>query len=354
MIPVPYFDYLNVRIRGYHSHLFTRDTCEDLLGGDNLGGLTTFLLDQPTYREDIEKALEGQPERKGLERGVTDYFARRISNILHMAHEKARHLFETALYSFDLKNLRSVVIAHNSGLSFYKAQDMFIPCGSLNRDDLSLMLSAPDLDEIAHILAGCCPLGAEALRETLMATSGNEPFVKFVNRMEQNIYRKILRFRSGSDSDMRILTEVFRLEIDLKNVASALKFVWEGVQSDRNNSETFIPGGTISVRYLNEISEADSLDEAFEMLESTPFRPAVEKGIIYFAETGFLHEMERFFEEVFIRKTQSYHRFNPFGIGVFIGYLWAQFTELTNLRTIINGIAFSSGVGQIRKGLIYV
>ena len=92
MIPVPYFDYLNVRIRGYHSHLFTRDTCEDLLGGDNLGGLTTFLLDQPTYREDIEKALEGQPERKGLERGVTDYFARRISNVLHMAHEKARHL----------------------------------------------------------------------------------------------------------------------------------------------------------------------------------------------------------------------------------------------------------------------
>jgi len=354
VIPVPYFDYLNVRIRGYHSHLFTRDTCEDLLGGDNLGGLTTFLLDQPAYREDIERALEGQPERKGLEHGVTDYFARCISNIFYMAHGKAKHLFEIALYSFDLKNLRSVIIAHRRGLSFYKVQDMFIPCGSFNQNNLSLMLSATDLEEISHILAGCCPLGAEALRETLRETSRNEPFVKFVNRIEQNIYRKTLRILNRSDDNMRILKEVFHLEIDLKNVASALKYVWEGIHPDRINPETFIPGGTISIRYLNEISEADSLDEAFEMLESTPFRPAVEKGIIYFAETGFLHEMERFFEEVFIQKTQSYRRFHPFGIGVFMGYLWAQFAELTNLRTIINGIAFGSGTGQIRKGLIYV
>jgi len=271
-----------------------------------------------------------------------------------MAHGKAKYLFNTALYSFDLKNLRSVIIAHKKGLSFYKAQDMFIPCGSFNRNNLSLMLSAPDIEEISHILTGCCPPGAEALKETLRATSKDEPLVKFVSRMEQNIYREILRILNRSDDNIRILKEIFRLEIDLKNVSSALKYVWKGIPPERNNTDTFIPGGTISIRYLSEISEAESLDEAFEMLESTPFRPAVEKGIIYYAETGFLHEMERFFEEVFIKKTQTYHRFNPFGIGVFIGYLWAQFAELTNLRTIINGIAFSSGVGQIRKGLIYV
>jgi len=33
--------------------------------------------------------------------------------------------------------------------------------------------------------------------------------------------------------------------------------------------------------------------------------PAVEKGIIYYAETGFLHEMERFLEEVYIKKTKK-------------------------------------------------
>jgi vacuolar-type H+-ATPase subunit C/Vma6 len=50
----------------------------------------------------------------------------------------------------------------------------------------------------------------------------------------------------------------------------------------------------------------------------------------------------------------SFRRFNPFGVGVFLSYLWAQFAEMTNLRSIINGISFGLGSGQIRKVLIYV
>ena len=128
----------------------------------------------------------------------------------------------------------------------------------------------------------------------------------------------------------------------MKNIISALKYVWERIEPDLNDFDAFIYGGSINIRLLDEISRAKGLDEALEIVESTPFHPAVEKGIIYYAETGFLHEMERFFEEVFFQKTQSYRRFDPFGIGVFIGYIWGQFIELTNLRTVINGIAFRS------------
>lgn len=354
MTRVPFIEYLNVRIRSCHSQLFTRDIYEDLLSGDNLGALTTFLLDQPAYHQDIERALEDLPEREGLERGITDHFARCISDMLHISDGKVRRLFEIALYSFDLKNLRAIILAHKRGLPFHKARDMFIPCGSISEKKLSDMLSTPDLDEIVHFLSGCFPPGADALREALDGTSEEEPFVKLINRIELNIYQHIMRLLDQKDNGKNILRDIFRLEIDMKNIISALKFVWEGVQPDQNNSDTFIPGGTINIRFLNEISRAKALDEAFEMVESTPFRPAVEKGIIYFAETGFLHEMERFFEEVFIQKTQSYRRFHPFSVGVFIGYVWAQFVELTNLRTIINGIAFKSGPGQIRKGLIFV
>jgi vacuolar-type H+-ATPase subunit C/Vma6 len=353
MIPVPYFEYLNVRIKGYQSRLFTRDTCEDLIGGDNLGGLTTFLLDHPDYGSTIEKALEGHHERKGLENGVTDYFTQRISDILHMSGDQSRELLEIALHSFNLKNLRSLIIAHHGGMSYRSAKDMFIPCGSIDREDLSSMLSTKNLGDVSLILGRRYPIGAEALKKALDTFSPSEPVLNIVNDVEKNVYGGILRSLSRTDDDSMALKEVFRLEIDMKNVTSALKFVWEGLKP-AEDSEIFIRGGSVNMGYLHEISVAASLDEAFEMLESTPFRPAVEKGIIYYAETGFLHEMERFFEEVFIRKTQSYRRFNPFGVGVFIGFLWAQFAEMTNLRTIINGISFGLGSGQIRKGLIYV
>ncbi len=353
MIPVPYFEYLNVRIKGYQSRLFTRDICEDLLGGDNLGGLTTFLLAHPDYSDIVEHALEGRHERKGLENGVTEYFTQRISEILHMSGDESRVLFETALHSFNLKNLRSLIIAHKNGMMYHASKDMFIPCGSLGREDLSSMLSEKELDDIVLLLERRFPIGAEALKKVLEKHSPAEPALVIVNEIEKFVYEGIFKSLGKSDDNTAILRDVYRLEVDMKNVTTALKYVWQGLKPAKE-TDKFIHGGSINTGFLHETAGAETLDEAFEMLEGTPFRMAVEKGIIYYAETGFLHEMERFFEEVFIRKTVSFRRFNPFGVGVFLSYLWAQFAEMTNLRTIINGIAFGLGSGQIRKGLIYV
>ncbi|MBT4484019.1 MAG: V-type ATPase subunit [Candidatus Latescibacteria bacterium] len=354
MIPVPFIEYVNVRIKGAHSRLFSRETYEDLMAGDNMGVLSTFLLDQPAYRDDVEKALEGLPEHEGLEHGVTNYFTRRVADVLHMTEGKTKRLFETALYSFDIKNLRALILAHNKGLMINEARDMFIPCGSLTMDKLSLMLSAPDLPGISMILSNCFPPGASALRKSINETSENEPIVIFINRFESNFYRHILKKLDRTDSDMAVLRKIFRLEIDIINIKSALKSVWERVLPGKEDISAFIRGGSVPVHFLEEMSRVNELEDAFEMIESTPFGPAVEKGIIYFAETGFFHEMERFFEEVFIRKALSYRRFDPFGVGVFIGYVWGLFVEMTNLRTLINGIAFRSGAGQMRKELIYV
>ncbi len=354
MIPVPFVEYLNVRIRVHHSRLFTRDMYEDLLSGDSLAAITTFFLNHPDYSIDVERALETLPEREGLERGVTNNFARCISDILNMSDGRMLELFKIVLYSFDLKNLRTIILGYSNDLPFHKVRDMIIPCGSLDLDALSVMHDAPDLHGLVQFLSGRYPIGAEALKNALKDTTENEPVLNLINRVDMNFYRQILNHLDQKDNNIKIIRDILRFEIDMKNITSALKFVWEGAKPGMSNGKTFTMGGNINTRLLYEISGATALDEAFEMIESTPFHSAVEKGIIYYAETGFLHEMERFFEEVFIRKTQLYKRFHPFGIGVFLGYVWGKFIEMTNLRTIINGIAFKTGAGQIRKGLIYV
>lgn len=354
MIPVPYIEYVNVRIRSYHSQLFPRDVYEDLVAGDNLGTMTTFLLDQPIYRNDIQGALEGVPEREGLERGVNDHFVRRTSEILHMTDGKNRRLFQIALSSFDLRNLRVILLARRRGLPFHNIRDMIVPCGSLDHDKLLNIFTAADFDEIVQSLSTCCPIVEEAMRKAVSETTDKDPSVKILNRLEHYFYRNILKLLATTDDDIKILRDIFSFEIDLKNIISALKFVWEGTLPGKDNFDTYISGGSINTQLLHDLSHAAGLDEAMEMIESTQFHRAVEKGIIYYAETGFLHEMERFFEELFINKALSYRRFHPFGLGVFIGYIWGQFVEMTNLRTIINGIAFKTGTGQIRKGLIYV
>ena len=354
MIPVPYIEYLNVRIRGYHSRLFTRDVYEDLIASDNLDALTTYLLNNSRYAGDIDSALVGQSERRGLEQGVSDHFARSVSNILAMAQGRARQLFETALNSFDIMNLRAVILAYARGLPFQNVRPMIMSFGSLNDDDYAAMYDARDLTEFVHFAVKRYPLGGEALSGILTATEEKTPLVSVLNCLEQDVYDHRLRHLDHKNTDEWVLREIYRCEIDMKNIVAALKMVWNGTVDTNESGCRFIVGGTIQVRFLEDMARSASVDEALEMIEETPFHPAVEKGIIYFAETGFLHEMERFFEEVFIRKTQSFRRYHPFGIGVFVGYVWGQFVEMTNLRTIINGIAFRMGAGQMRKGLIYV
>ena len=354
MIPVDAIEYVNVRIRGFQSRLLPRDIYENFLEVDNLGALTTFLLDHPAYSNDIESALGGLPEREGLERGVSDHFVRGISHVFSMSDGKTRRLFEIALFSFDLENLKAILLANRDKLTFHQIRDMITPCGSLNLGRLTELLNAPGLEGIVSMLSNYSPAGAAALRKAVTESIKDEPFVNLLNRFETNYYSQIMNLLCSGDGDVSILRHIFRFEIDLKNLTSALKFIREGSPNGNDDSGTFIKGGTLNISFFNEMSKLSEFEEALEMIEKTQFHKAVEKGIIYFAETGFFHEMERFLEEVLISKTQSYSRFHPFGVGVFIGYLWGQYVELTNLRTIINGIAFKTGAGQIRKGLIYV
>jgi len=354
MTQVGMIEYLNVRIRYLHSQLFSRDTYEDLLSGENLGILTTFLLNHPDYREDIGQALEHLPERAGLERGVTNNFARRISCTLNLAGGKPRRLFEIALFSFDLRNIKTILLARARGVTPKKAMDMLIPCCSVTGQKLNELLRSKNSGDFRYAIARCFPFGLNDIDDIFESAEKGTPVVSLLNRIEKDAYRGILGILSESNHDMRILRNIFRCEIDMKNIATALKAVWRGEPPVNTTETAFIPGGFINDQFLNEMTKVHELDEAFEMVESTQFHPAVEKGIIYYAETGFLHEMERFFEEVFIKKILSFRRFDPFGIGVFIGYVWGKYIEMTNLRTIINGIAFGLGPAQIRKDLIYV
>jgi vacuolar-type H+-ATPase subunit C/Vma6 len=353
MTPVPFIEYINVRIKGYHGRLFDRDTYESLLSGDNLGGISTYLLSQPRYRQDVETALEHHSEREGLEYGVTGCFGRSIGEIRGMADGKVRELIDLTLYSFDMKNLRTVLLAHLRKTPAHQVRDLILPCGGITSDRLDVFLSAPDIPSLASAMRSSCQIAADSIDAAYAEMPLHEEAVKQVNRVERAMYRRILARLDANDQECGFLREIYRLEIDLRNVTLALKHLWEGRTPDHEQFNPYIPGGSITIPFLEEMSRAGALDEAFEMLEETPFHEAVEKGIIYYAETGFLHEMERFFEEVFIRRTQKNKRIQPLGIAVFVGYLWNHYVEMTNLRTIVNGIAFKASAGQIRKGLIY-
>ncbi len=353
MIPVSSIEYINVRIRARHARIFGREIYETLMESDNLGAVTTYLLENEWYREDIESALENLGEREGLERGIANHFCRCISMTRSMAEGDMQEHYDTVLTSFDLRNLKTLLVARERRMPFADISSLMLPCTLINREALHEAYDSGDYLTLARAISLASPQAVAALRTTIQESEKNDPPVKIINRLERNVYSSILRNTVMDSGDTAMVKNIIRYEIDLKNIVSALKHVWGGVK-DKNIEDTFITGGTISFTILDEIAHAKEMDNALETIESTRFHEAVEKGIIYYAETGFFHEMERFLEEVLFRKALTMKRSDPFGVGPFIAYVWSLFTELTNLRTVINGIAFKTSPGQIKRSLIYV
>ncbi len=351
MSPVPFAEYLNVRIAGHYSRLLKRSMFEELLGGDSLATLTTYLLDHPGYSAHIEHALEHLPEREGLEKGIAAYFTQCITDLYDMSEGRLREHYTIVLYSFELRNLSTIILSRIRNINFHDMSEMLVPCGLFDLALLRPLFEKGTFSDIINYLSVHHPLHI-VIRNAYKASNPNEPVINLVNRIEIKALEYIVYDLLKPEN--KVLREVYRLEIDKKNIVAALKSVWEGDSGIGNSTIPFARGGNVDLKFLNELVQVKSPDEALEMIESTPFSEAIEKGIIYYAETGFLHEMERFFEEVYIKKTQYFRRFDSFGNGPFIGYVWAHYVEMTNLRLIINGIAFKTGAGQIRKGLIYV
>ena len=116
----------------------------------------------------------------------------------------------------------------------------------------------------------------------------------------------------------------------------------------------FLPGGSLSTRFLQRLLEARDMLEAVTILEDTRYAPAVEKGILHFGQSGQISIFERRLEGVIIRQTARQAVTEFHSIAPVIGYVWAKYNEFVNLRLVARCKAHGVPQGAIREELILV
>ena len=94
--------------------------------------------------------------------------------------------------------------------------------------------------------------------------------------------------------------------------------------------------------------------KAFEILASTYFAPAIDKGILMFGGRHRLGDMERFLEMVVIETGCRMFRSDPLGVGVLIGYVWRKLNEFLNLRILLRGKLYERSAVAIREELLII
>lgn len=117
----------------------------------------------------------------------------------------------------------------------------------------------------------------------------------------------------------------------------------------------FVPGGKVLTeqRFLS-LTDKRSVQAVVREIEDTPYAEVVKKAKPALLKSGKISTLERALEELLIRKAGAMFRLDPFSIGVVIGYIWAKFNEVVNLRVILVGKTVGMPPHRIEEELILI
>ena len=104
---------------------------------------------------------------------------------------------------------------------------------------------------------------------------------------------------------------------------------------------------------MNQFIALHSIEEVIKELEKTPYRFLADVPEIAI-KTQKISVMEKQLEKFLIRKGVSAFSGDPLSVASVIGYFWAKYNEVTNIRIISRCKTVDLPDEQLKEELVYV
>jgi vacuolar-type H+-ATPase subunit C/Vma6 len=179
--------------------------------------------------------------------------------------------------------------------------------------------------------------------------------------LDQWHYQESRKYMESAPSAAEVLNEAMKLEADVSNMLTMLRFAQEPEERRRLQERMgfsdlallLVEPGLLAPSILVRVGSQDNLDTAVELLAGTRYEPALREGLQAYKQTSRLSEFEIHLRRFRLGWLSKWIFKDPLGVGVFLGYLALKITEINNLRWITHGIQLGLGTGEIKAGLEY-
>ena len=149
-----------------------------------------------------------------------------------------------------------------------------------------------------------------------------------------------------------LVREMVTREIDTTNIMTLLRVVKEEISPDEAEA-FFIPGGKeVPLKKLYELSTMKAVEDVVQGLNKTSYHKILADRLQAFFESNSLAELERGLEQASVSRGIRMFRAEPVSIASLIGYIWAKYNEIVNLRIIARGKAVGMPEAKIREAMI--
>ena len=327
------YGYINARIRALKGKLLTREDYDELLRQTSLDGIIAFLKGT-VYGEELSKALVTESGLPAITRALRLNFQNVMQKILHFSAGEPHELFSVVLGRWDVYNLLTILRGKMHGVSDRDIQDALIPAGMLDETRLAELVRQPDASSVVDLVATWgvlmpVPVGRALTR---LVREGRVQEMEYF--LESQYFQWAFNRVQGGGENRALVRQALQTLVDIKNIIAALILIREGIKP--LGRVRFLEGGTLSRSVLKDLEQAENPEEAFRVLERSPYGHVIRERAIRDIPT-----LERFLEKTQINRLVALKKQDPLGIGLGLSYIWAKYSEVVNLRTIAHGIYYS-------------
>ncbi len=347
------YGYVNARIRGMKSRLLDRHALDEMMFRPDLDTIIADLEKTP-YRDDIVDAKSQYTGILCIEQALRKNFTRTFRRILKIVRDtEAERYTRIFLHRWDVQNIKTILRGKNIHVTNEEILECLVPAGELDEATLAELIKQPDVRAVIDMLATWDIVYAKPLTKNYPEFSEKRDLAILECALDRFYYQDALSgLKPRSYNDM-LIRDVITTEIDVINVKTTLRMVRDHIEWNEAQQFLIDGGKEFDLKTLKQFIGLHSIEDILKELARTryDFLSGVPDDAI---KNQKISVLEKGLEKYLIKKGVNSFRGEPLSIASVIGYFWAKYNEITNIRIISRCKTTDLTEDQIKEELVYV
>lgn len=321
------YTYPNARVRARKGRLFTDKQYTEILESQNIEEVKNYLRGIPEYAKYIDEFP--------LEKALDTQLAETYDLIARIAPDNSKDAFTFLLKKWDIRNIKSIVIAKEAGLDQDETMDLLVPFGELS-DRLNTLVDTDNVDEVLNGLEGTDY--APILEDSLPKYKETGILLPLEASLDKYLLENLLKTAATPEDDnTSYLHEYVGNLVDISNIKIILRAKADGLKFEDIEPYMISDGYQVREWKLKDLMESEDVAGVVNGLEGTDYAPMLSDSLNDYQETGSIATFETALDNHINETANRISLKNQFGIGPMIGFLNKKEKEIKNLKTIVRG-----------------
>ncbi len=295
------YTYPNARVRARMGRLFTDKEFSEIVEAQNVEEVKNYLRGVPDYA----KYVDQYP----LEKALDTQLAESYDLIARITPDNSKDAFKFLLKKWDIRNIKSVIIAKEAGLTPEETLDLVVPFGALS-DKLDAMIDADDVSEVMNALEGT--EYPQVLENALPIYKETGMLLPLEASLDKYLLENLLRTSATPDDDnTALLHNYIGTQVDVSNIKIILRAKADNLKYDDIESYMISNGYQLREWKLKDMMEAEDVASVVSSLEGTDYAPMLSDAMSNYTDTGSMASFESSLDSHVCKNCQKHIKEEP-------------------------------------------